>query len=184
MGWFKMTGQNPSLNSNTSDSNDTYGAIGLAGILAGNSDGHSVRALIEVFKVNGGLKLVALGRRVDGADSQVFAASENWKTLLPQNQWVFIAATFDFDNGTMALYKNGKPIPGSLTESGDPWKVKGAPEPDLTSATNPRGMKIGGDNPQNNRENLQCNCRLDSLMFLNRSISAAEVEQQYRLVTE
>ncbi|HEU4421266.1 MAG TPA: carbohydrate-binding protein [Pilimelia sp.] len=183
MGWFKLTGQNPTPNSNSSDPNDRYGAVGLAGILTGNSDGHAVRALLEVFTVNGGLRLVALGRRVDGGSSQIFAATEDWRTLLPANTWVFLAATFDFDRGTMALYKNGRPIPGANTVSGDPWGINGPPEPDFTSATNPRGIKIGGSFPQNTRENNACNCRMDSLMFLNRALSAGEVAMQYSHVT-
>jgi Carbohydrate binding module (family 35) len=183
MGWFKLTGQNPTPNSNTSSTTDVYGAVGLAGILTGTSDGHHVRALLEVFNVAGGLHLVALGRRLDSGGSQIFAATENWRTLLPQNTWVFLAATFDFDRGTLALYKNGRPIAGRNTVSGDPWGIGGAPEPDFTSATNPRGIKIGGSFPQNTRENNACNCRMDSLMFLNRAVTAAEVDQQYRLVT-
>jgi hypothetical protein len=53
MGWFKMTGQNPTAG---------YNAIGLAGVLSGNSDGHGVRALLELIEVNGQLRLVALRR--------------------------------------------------------------------------------------------------------------------------
>jgi hypothetical protein len=183
MGWFKMTGQNPSPNSGSPNPDDFFGAIGLAGVLSGNSDGHAVRALLEVFKVNGELHLVALGRRIDGSSSHVFAAKEDWRTLLPQNEWVFLAATFDFDAGTMALYKNGKPIEGFYSTTGDPWGVEGPPEPDLTSPTDPRGIKIGGSFPQNTREANPCNCRMDSLMFLNRSVSAREVWLQYRHAT-
>lgn len=62
MGWFKMTGQNPSPNTNTAAPDDLYGAIGLAGVLSGDSDGHAVRALLELINVNGELRLVALGR--------------------------------------------------------------------------------------------------------------------------
>lgn len=83
MGWFKTTGPNPGLNSNTAAPDDRYGAVGLAGVLSGDSDGHAVRALLEIIDVNGELRLVALGRRVDGASSQTFAASQDWRTLLP-----------------------------------------------------------------------------------------------------
>ena len=182
MGWFKMTGQNPSPNSNTANPADFYGAIGLAGVLSGDSDGHAVRALLELINVSGEMRLVALGRRVDGSSSQTFAASAPWQTLLPPNEWVFLAATFDFDTGTMALYRNGKPLPGFYAVPGDPWGVTG-PGKHYTSATDPRGIKIGGSFPQNTRETNPCNCRMDSLMFLDRAVLPAEVQQQYRFAT-
>jgi hypothetical protein len=132
MGWFKMTGQNPSPNSNTANPGDFYGAIGLSGVLSGDSDGHAVRALLEVINVSGELRVVALGRRVDGSSSQTFAANEDWQSLLPQDEWVFLGATFDYDDGTMRLYKDGEPLAGFYTIAGDPWGVGGEPEPDLT----------------------------------------------------
>lgn len=181
MGWVKMTGDGPSLNTNTPDPNDRYNAIGLAGVLSGNSDGHGVRALLELIDVNGELRLVALGRRVDTGASQTFAASEDWRTLLPQGEWVHIAATFNYTNGTMALYKNGKPIPGFYTRTDDPWG-NAAPGEEVTSATNPRGIKIGGSFPQNGSERNPCNCRMDSLMFLDSSLTKLEVNQQFRRV--
>jgi hypothetical protein len=181
MGWFKLTGQNPSPNSNSANPNDFYGAVGLAGVLTGDSQGHNVRALLEVIEVSGVLRVVALGRRVDGGSSQTFAAQEDWRTLLSQDEWVFLAATFDFNFGTMALYKNGEPLSGFYTVAGDPWDVEGLPEPDYASATDPRGIKIGGSYPQNTRETNACNCRFDGLMFLNRAITRGEIMQQYRL---
>jgi glucose/arabinose dehydrogenase len=181
MGWFKMTGQNPSPNSTSADPNDFYGAVGLAGVLSGDSDGHAVRALLELINVNGELRLVALGRRVDGGLSQTFAANQDWRTILPQNEWVFLAATFDFDKGTMALYKNGRPLDGFYVTPGDPWGVAG-PGPHATSPTNPRGIKIGGSFPQNTAERNPCNCRMDNLMFLDRSVSPLEVRLQYHWV--
>ncbi|HEY9411477.1 MAG TPA: hypothetical protein VIP77_18000 [Jiangellaceae bacterium] len=183
MGWFKMTGQNPGPNSNSANPDDFYGAIGLAGVLSGDSDGHAVRALLELINVNGELRVVALGRRVDGSASQTFAASEDWRTLLPPDEWVFLAATFDFDEGTMALYKNGRPIDGFYVVDGDPWGVEDGAGPHLTSPTDPRGIKIGGSFPQDTRENNPCHCRFDSLMFLDRAISPAEVWLQYSWVT-
>jgi len=182
MGWVKMTGQNPSPNSNTSNPDDLYGAIGLAGVLTGDSDGHAVRALLELINVNGELRLVALGRRIDGSASQTFAASEDWQTLLPPNEWVFLAATFDFDEGKMALYKNGERLDGFYTVAGDPWGV-GGPGPHSTSATDPRGIKIGGSFPQNDRETNPCNCRMDSLMFLDEVASPGQVRAQYKRAT-
>jgi len=182
MGWFKLTGPNPSPNSNTADPDDLFGAIGLAGILSGDSDGHAVRALLELINVNGELHLVALGRRIDGSASQTFAANEDWHTLLPDGEWVFLAATFDFDTGTMRLYRNGKAVDGIYVVAGDPWGVAG-PGPHPASATDPRGIKLGGSFPQNTREQNPCNCRMDSLMFLDRAVSPFEVWLQYHRVT-
>ncbi|SEF62973.1 hypothetical protein SAMN04489712_101645 [Thermomonospora echinospora] len=180
MGWFKRTGEGPAPNSGTADPGDRYNAIGLAGVLTGDSDGHGVRALLEIINVGGELRVVALGRRVDGGASQTFAADEDWRSILPIGRWVFLAATFDYDQGTMALYKDGRPLTGFFTVSGDPWGVSGPPEPDLTSPTDPRGIKIGGSFPQNTAERNPCDCRMDSLMFLDRTVSAQEIWKQYR----
>ena len=176
MGWFKMTGTNPNLNSNTPDPADRYNAVGLAGLLSGNSDGHGVRALLELINVDGELRLVALGRRIDEGASQTFAASQDWQDLLPQGRWVHLAATFDYTTGDMALYRNGKPLDGFYVTPGDPWQIDGTG----TSDTLPRGYKIGGSYPQDTREQNPCNCRFDSLMFLDRAATAEEVKQQYR----
>jgi hypothetical protein len=181
MGWFKTTGTNPNLNSTTANPDDYFNAVGLAGVLSGDSDGHAVRALLELIDVRGTLRVVALARRVDGGSSQTFAASEDWQTILPQGEWVFLAATYDFDDGTMALYKNGKPLDGFYTVAGDPWAVVGPPEPDLTSPAAPRGIKIGGSFPQDTLERNPCNCRFDDLMFLDRALTPGQIRAQYRL---
>ncbi|MEU5878866.1 LamG-like jellyroll fold domain-containing protein [Spirillospora sp. NPDC047279] len=175
MGWFKTTGQNPSPNTNTPEPDDLYNAVGLAGILSGNSAGHDVRALLEVINVSGELRVVALARRVDGSASQTFAASEPWQSVLPPNTWVHLTATFDFDNAVMRLYKNGRPLDGFTTVAGDPWAVEGPPEPDVTTATDPRGIKIGGSFPQNDREQNPCACRMDGLKFFDRALTGREV---------
>ena len=103
--------------------------------------------------------------------------------MLPVGEWVFLAATFDFDSGAMPLYKNGRPLSGFYTLPGDPWGVIGEPEPDLASATDPRGIKIGGSFPQDTLERNPCNCRFDSLMFLDRAVTAGQVHAQYRRAT-
>jgi hypothetical protein len=175
MGWVKVTGENPGRNSATG----FYSAIGLAGVLSGDSNGHTVRALLELIEVDGVLRVVALGRRIDGGGSQTFAANEDWHTLLPQNEWVFLAATFNFDTGEMALYRNGRPVDGFYVVAGDPWQLQGTPSPHLSSATDPRGIKIAGSYPQNTREGNPCNCRFDSLMFLDRAVRPWEVFGQY-----
>lgn len=179
MGWVKPTGTNPSPNSNTADPDDRFGAVGLFGVLSGDSDGHAVRALLEVIDVSGTPRLVALGRRVDGAASFVLAAAEDWHTLLPNDVWTHVAATFDFDEGTMALYRNGAPIEAAYTSANEPWAVGGEPEPDRTSATSPAGIKIGGSFPQNTMERNPFNGRLDDLMFFDRALGADEVRRQY-----
>lgn len=180
MGWFKMTGTNPSPNTVTANPDDLYNAVGLAGILTGDSDGHAVRALLEVIQVGDDLKVVALGRRIDGGSSQTFAASLPWQEVLPQNEWVFLAATFDYDTGEMALYRDGHPLDGFYTVTGDPWQLAGDPEPDVTTASDPRGIKIGGSFPQNTVERNPCNCRMDELMFYDRALSPKEVWLQYQ----
>lgn len=179
MGWFKMTGDNPAPNSNTPDPADRFNAVGLAGVLSGGSQGHDVRALLEVINVNGELRVVALGRRVDGSASQTFAADQPWQQVLPRDTWVFLAATFDFGTGTMALYKDGRPLPGFYTVPGDPWGVSG-PGPHVTSPTDPAGIKIGGSFPQNTEERNPCTCRMDDLMFLDRTLTPAEIATHHR----
>jgi hypothetical protein len=171
MGWFKLDMDAPAAG---------FNAIGLTGVLTGDSDGHAVRALLELIDVNGTLRLVALGRRLDGGNSQTFAATEDWRTLLPRGEWVHLAATFDFSNGTMALYRNGRPVPGFYTRDDDPWLVNG-PGPHVTTATDPRGIKIGGSFPwPGSADRNPCDCRMDALMFLGRSLSSREVANQYR----
>ncbi|PWU50343.1 hypothetical protein DLJ47_24260 [Micromonospora sp. S4605] len=179
MGWFKLEMDAPLPNSTTPNPDDRFNAIGLAGVLTGDSDGHGVRALLELIDVNGELRLVALGRRLDGGNSQTFAASADWRTLLPKGEWVHLAATFDFNAGTMALYRNGRPLDGFYTRTDDPWLVAG-PGPHVTTASDPRGIKIGGSFPQDNLERNPCDCRMDALMFLDTAVSARDVEKQYR----
>lgn len=180
MGWFKMTADNPAPNSGTADPDDRYNAIGLAGILSGTSQGHDVRALLELITVDGEMKVVALGRRLDGGSSQTFAADAGWRDVLPPDTWVFLAATFDFDKGTMALYRDARPLPGRYVVPGDPWAVDGPPEPDTASPTDPRGIKIGGSYPQNTQEGNPCDCRMDDLTFFDRALTPAEIRSQYR----
>jgi hypothetical protein len=173
-GWFKRSMDAPAAG---------FNAIGLAGVLTGDSDGHAVRALLELIDVNGTLRLVALGRRIDGGASQTFAATEDWRTLLPKDEWVHLAATFDYTTGTMALYRNGASVAGFYTVSGDPWLLDG-PGPHVTTATDPRGIKIGGSFPwQGSPDRNPCDCRMDALMFFGRSLTAREVANQYRYMT-
>lgn len=182
MGWFKRTGAHPLPNSNTPAPNDVFNAVGLAGVLTGNSSGHDVRALLEVIAVADTLRLVALGRRVDTGSSRTYAARGDWLELLGLNEWTFLAATFDFDAGTMALYRNGVPLEGFYTSPADAWEVNGGAEPDLASATDPRGFKIGGSFPQNTDERNPFDGRFDDLMFFDRALSPAEILRYYQRV--
>ena len=102
-----------------------------------------------------------------------------WQEVLPQNEWVFLAATFNYDTGEMALYRDGRPLDGFYTIAGDPWLVNGEPEPDVTTASDPRGIKIGGSFPQNTVERNPCNCRMDELMFYDRALTPKEIHHQY-----
>lgn len=173
MGWYKRSMDAPAAG---------FNAIGLTGVLTGDSDGHAVRALLELIDVNGTLRLVALGRRIDGGNSQTFAADEDWRILLPKDRWVHLAATFDFTAGTMALYRNGTAVAGFYTRTDDPWLING-PGPHVTTATDPRGIKIGGSFPwQGSPDRNPCDCRMDALMLLDRSLSAREVANQYRFM--
>ena len=179
MGWIKPDGTNPNLNSMTPAPDDLYNAIGLFGLLAGNSEGHGVRALLELINVSGTMKLVALGRRVDTGNSVTLAADAEWPTLLPNGRWTHLAATFDFDAGTMALYRNGELLPATYTTAGDQWALAGdAARPHRTSATDPAGIKIGGSFPQNTTERNAFNGLQDDLMFFDKALSAADIKAQ------
>ncbi len=180
MGWVNLRGEGPALNSATPDPvDDRYNAIGLLGLLSGNSHGHGVRALLELITGGDVLRLVALGRRIDEGRSQTFAATEDWQTLLPRGEWVHLAATFDFSTGALELYRNGSPLEGTYTADDDPWEI-GAGGELATSPTLPRGIKIGGSFPQNTLERNPCDCQMDSLMFIDRVATPLEIEQQYQ----
>lgn len=176
MGWFKVTGDLPAPNTTTPDPEDDYNAVGLAGILSGNSDGHGVRSLLELIEVDGELSLVALGRRLDDGASQTFAADAPWQQLLPRGQWVHLAATFDYTTGRMALYRDGERLAGRYTTPGDPWQVDGTG----TSDTLPRGIKVGGSFPQDTTERNPCDCRMDDLAFLDTAATRQEIAARYR----
>lgn len=172
MGWFKRTGDLPAPNSETDNPDDVYNAIGLAGVLSGNSDGHGVRALLEVIQVDGELRLVALGRRVDDGSSWTYAADQPWDEILAKNEWVHLAATFDYADGEMKLYMNGEELAGEYTAE-NPWGA-GA-----TSDTLPNGIKIGGSYPQNTAERNPFHGRMDDLMFLDTVPTAEEIAEIY-----
>lgn len=179
MGWIKPTGSNPNLNSMTPEKDDLYNAVGLFGLLSGTSEGHLVRALLEIIQVGDEQRLVALGRRDDNGNSLILIADQDWEEILPRDTWTHLAATFDFDNGTMALYRNGEPLAASYSSMEDKWGISGDPEPDVTSTTDPAGIKIGGSFPQNSAERNPFNGRFDDLMFFSRTLTAAEIKAQF-----
>ncbi|MFE6997509.1 PQQ-dependent sugar dehydrogenase [Microbacterium sp. NPDC057659] len=174
MGWFKPTGDHPTPNSGTTDPDDVYNAIGLAGVLSGGSNGHDVRALLEVITVGDELKLVALGRRVDGGKSWTFAADKPWDEILEKGKWVHLAATFDFSKGEMKLYMNGEELAGKYT-SANPWGSG------PVSKTDPAGIKIGGSFPQNTREANPFNGRMDDISILDTVPTSEQIAAQYAL---
>jgi hypothetical protein len=180
MGFFKQTGDNPSRNTNSADPDAMFNAVGMAGILSGGSEGHLVRSLLEVINVDGEPRLVGLARRLDDQPSNIYAAEADWQELFPTDEWAHIAATFDFTDGTMALYVDGEPVDGFYTDEGDPWDLEGE-GPHLTSPALPTGIKIGGSYPQNDGEQNPCNCRMDELKFLDRAATAEEIADQYAL---
>ncbi|WP_407319759.1 PQQ-dependent sugar dehydrogenase [Isoptericola halotolerans] len=174
MGWFKPTGDHPALNSGSTNPEDRYNAVGLAGVLTGTSDGHAVRALLEVITVDGELRLVALGRRVDGAGSWTYAADLPWQDILQKGRWVHLAATFDFAGGEMKLFMDGEELEGDYTASNS-WGAGS------TSPTDPAGIKIGGSYPQNTREANPFTGRMDDLMLLDVAPTTEQVAAQYEL---
>ncbi len=183
-GWTKSTtpALRPALNSTTPAPDDRYPGIGLFGLLHGRSDGHPVRALIEFIHIDGHLRLIALGRRLDDGAGLVLAATAAPDELLPPGTWVHLAATFDFTTGSIALYRDGSPLEAVLTTPADPWALAGvAPDTARTSATPPTGIKIGGSHPQNTRERNPFDGRFDDLLFFDRALTPDEIRRQHAL---
>jgi hypothetical protein len=186
MGWFQPLGtidDNPSPNTNTPDNpDDFYNAFGLAGLLRGDGlvgslDGHAVRALIEV--IDG--KVTGLGRRRDSQSGNGSRKSlDDWYLVMPPGDWTHLAAAFNFDEGTIDLYKNGLPLAASDADT-ESWNVTSGTN--RTSNTAAGGIKIGGSHPNNSAEQNPFNGRIDELMFFNKWLSPADVEAQFRLVS-
>jgi hypothetical protein len=184
MGGLKPLGavaENPSLNTNTPATDDYYNAFGLFGFLrgdvAGATDGHAARALLEV--ITG--KVTGLGRRIDmqsGSGSR--ASADDWYVVLPPNHWTHLAATFDFDHGSIELYKNGLPLAASAASVAN-WQLTA--DVDRTSNTAAGGIKIGGSYPDDSQEFNPFNGRSDELMAFNKTLTAQEVLDQFRLIS-
>jgi len=180
MGWVKSTAPalRPAPDTTTPAPDDRHHAIGLFGLLHGASDGHQVRALIELFPVDGHLRLVALGRRLDEGEALFVAAAEDPDLLLPPDTWVHLAATFDYATGAIALYRNGAPLKTLPPRpANDPWRLArpDMASPGRSSPTTPAGIKIGGSFPQNTRERNPFDGRFDDLLFFDRALDAGHL---------
>jgi hypothetical protein len=135
-----------------------------------------VRALIEFIHVEGRLRLIALGRRLDDGAGLVLAATSGPDELLPPHTWVHLAATFDFATGAIALYRDGEPVEAELVTPGDPWRLAdGGRDSARASDTPPVGLKIGGSHPQDTRERNPFEGRFDDLLFFERALTPAEL---------
>ncbi len=181
MGWVKPEegAPNPALASATANPADAYPSIGFFGLLTGPSDGHYARALLEVLPVAGTLRVVALGRRLDDGATRILAATAPWQTIVPAGRWTHLTATFDFQTGTMALYRDGEALDATCDQPPEVWRDGDGGSSGIASPTAPAGIKVGGSHPQNTRERNTFNGRLDELMFFNRALGADEVRRQY-----
>ena len=140
-------------------------------------DGHGVRALIEV--ING--KVTGLGRRLDNQVASGQRASlDDWQVVMPPGIWTHLTATFDFDHGTIDLYKNGLPLASSPANT-SAWNVNN--NTNRTSNSNAGGIKIGGSYPDNSQEFNPFNGRIDELMFFKKTLTASEVAAQFALIS-
>ncbi|QEG35403.1 LamG domain-containing protein [Bythopirellula goksoeyrii] len=185
MGWFKPLGNhfdNPSLNTNTPAGEDRYNAFGLFGLLRGdenlgNTDGHAVRALLEVIND----RITGLGRRLDSQPgSGSIRSVERWDQIMIPGEWCHLTATFDFDRGEVALYKNGLPIETENLSVGNWDLTEGI---DYTSNESAGGIKIGGSFPDNSQERNPFNGLIDELMAFNQWLTPDLVLAQYQLVS-
>lgn len=133
MGWFKPT-QAPTRTTS------------MTGILRGdegaaNPDPHAARALFEIENIGGGIRIVALARQRDTDQRRKIRSTRTIAEDLPTDQWSHIAATFNFDTGSITLFRNGELVPTIMTEQGS-WSLTDGT--DTTSNTPALGIKIGG----------------------------------------
>ena len=165
----------------TPDPNDLFDAVGLAGVLSGDSDGHAVRALLEVIDVSGDAAGRRAGRRVDGASSQTFAAERGLAAaILPDGEWVFLAATFDFDTGHDGAVQER---PAARRASTRCPAIRGACSA-RRSPTSPRRPTRGASRSaaasrRTRASATRATAAWTSLMFLDRAVSRAEIWLQY-----
>ncbi len=129
MGWFKPTAA-------------PAGTTSMIGLLIGDSgiapNPHNGRALFEIENN----RLIALGRRLDASSTRpVITSTGTIDQILPVNEWTHIAATFDYDLGSIVVYRNGTLLPMGTT-SYSAWALTAGV--DRTSNTAAAGIKIGG----------------------------------------
>lgn len=158
MGWFKP------LTAAT-------GTTSLIGLLRGDAGttptAHDGRALIEIESG----RLLALGRRLDSVDVRAQALStETTATLLPTNAWTHIAAVFDYDLGSIKIYRNGALV-SSTASSFAPWALTAGE--DRTSASASTGIKIGG---QLDDDSTPFNGLIDEVRIYNEALPATGIE--------
>ncbi len=183
LGWVRPDPDRPlrpGLRSDTPAPDDHYPAICLFGVLHGASDGHTVRGLLELLPHAGGFRLVGLARRRDAGPALLLAAAGTPEELLPSGRWTHLAATFDFETGAAALYRNGEPLTTLPPVGVEPRPAADEP-PRRADPTTPTGFKIGGSHPENTRERNPFDGRFDDLLFFNRALPADEIKAQYAL---
>ena len=135
-------------------------------------------ALLEV--ING--RITGLGRRLDAqSGSGSIRSAEPWDQIMIPGEWSHLTATFDFDRGEVALYKNGLPIETDNLNVGSWDLTEGT---DYTSDVPAGGVKIGGSFPDNSQERNPFNGLIDELMAFNQWLSPALVLAQYHLVND
>jgi Concanavalin A-like lectin/glucanases superfamily len=185
MGWVRVTGPVPAPNSTTPRAGDVYSGAGLFGVLTGDSDGHLCRALLEVLRVDGELRVVALGRRLDGGATQMGVFTAPWDEVLPGGRWTHLTAVFDYAAGTIQVYRDGEAATMRLSQAGNPWAGAsasggaGGARGEHTSPSAPAGLKVGGSYPQNQAERNPFNGCFDDLMAFDRALTAEEVRTQF-----
>lgn len=160
MGWFKPL---------TAPS----GTTSMIGLIRGDAGGvattyHDGRALIEMGLSGGQMKMTVLGRRLDTETTgrPVSTTTDIIANILPTNQWTHIAAVFDFDLGSMKLYRNGILLAASTPSFAD-WALTAGV--DRTSNSAADALKIGG---QLDDDTTPFNGLIDEVRIYNEALPA------------
>ncbi|HTQ40126.1 MAG TPA: LamG domain-containing protein [Pirellulales bacterium] len=164
MGWFKPT-------------QPITGTTSLMALLRGDSGAddtpHDGRALMEIENVSGTYRITGIGRRLD-SDGQrltysnlgIDNTSNSQTSALPLNTWTYLAAVFNYDTGSITLYRNGAVL-SSTAPTGDSWQLTSGT--DRTSNTASLGIKIGG---QINDDTTPFTGFIDEVQIYNEALSA------------
>jgi hypothetical protein len=160
MGWFKPLVA-PS------------GTTSMIGLIRGDAGGvattyHDGRALIEMGMNGGQMKMSVLGRRLDTETTgrPVSITTDTVANILPTNQWTHIAAVFDYDLGSMKLYRNGVLLPASTPSFAD-WALTAGVDRTSNSASD--AIKIGG---QLDDDTTPFNGLIDEVRIYNEALPA------------